>query len=75
MHDAVILQLFKICLETLDVDNCIGALAVLVAAQRKRDIVRIRDGVAPELRAGDLRDVDGDLGLSVCDHKAEANRA
>src|ERR1700730_10104025 len=63
MRDAVILHLFQIFLETLDINNRVVSLAVIVATQPKGNIIRVRNCIAPELLAGNLGDIDCDLRL------------
>jgi hypothetical protein len=69
MRDAVVLHLCQIFFEALNLDDRIVSLAVIVAAQPKGDIIGIRNRIAPELLAGNLRDIDRDLRLRGRDYK------
>jgi hypothetical protein len=70
-RDAVVFHLFKIFFEALNFDDCVVSLAVIVTAQPKGDIIRIRNCIAPELLAGNLRDIDRDLRLRGRDCKTQ----
>ena len=61
--------------EALNVDDRVASLAVIVAAQPKGDIIWIRNCIAPELLAGNLRDIDHDLRLRGRDYETEEYQA
>ena len=75
MGDAVILHLFQIFLETLDINDRVVSLAVIVATQPKRNIIRVRNCIAPELLAGNLGDIDCDLRLRGRGYKKKRYQA
>jgi hypothetical protein len=75
MRDAIVLHLFQIFFEAINFDDRVVSLAVIVAAQPKGDIIRIRNGIAPELLARNLRDIDRDLRLRGRDYETEEYQA
>lgn len=59
--ETIILHLFGIGDEVLGFDDRIAALATIIAVQPDRDVLGTCNLVLPELVAGDLRHVEGDL--------------
>jgi hypothetical protein len=75
IRDAVVLHLFQIFFKALNFDDRVASLAVIVTAQPKGDIIWIGNCIAPELLAGNLRDIDRDLRLRGRDCKTEGYQA
>ena len=75
MCNAVVLHFFQIFFESINFDDRVVSLAIIVATQPKSDVIRIRNCIASKLLAGNLRDIDRDLGLRGRNYKTKEYRA
>ena len=61
--DAIVHHLIDVFLKTLDVNNRVAALTVIVAAQPKRDVSGVRNLITSKLFAGNFRYIKSHLAL------------
>jgi hypothetical protein len=64
VNQTIVPQLIGIRCQLLCVEHRVAALAVIIAAQPVRDVLRISDFIPGELIAADLCNVERNLGVS-----------